>query len=136
MHPGGPYWRNKDLHAWSMPKGEFVDEPAEVAARREFEEETGQVIDGPLTALAPIRASGKQIHAFVIETEAPDPERIESNVFELEWPPKSGRLQAFPEVDRAAWFTLEAARTKIHKGQLPLLEAMADLVGAASGRDC
>lgn len=124
VHPGGPYWKNKEVHGWSMPKGEFTDEPAEAAARREFEEETGQTLDGELTPLPPIRASGKEIHAFVIESDAPDPERIRSNTFELEWPPGSGRHQTFPEVDRAGWFSLADARTRLHKGQLPLLDAL------------
>lgn len=124
VHPGGPFWMNKDIHGWSIPKGEFTDEPAEEAARREFLEETGQVVEGELTPLPPIRASGKEIHAFVLESDAPDPERIVSNTFELEWPPKSGRRQRFPEVDRAEWFPLAEARTRLHKGQLPLLDAL------------
>lgn len=124
VHPGGPYWKNKDIHGWSIPKGEFTDEPADVAARREFAEETGQTIEGELTPLPPVQASGKWIHAFVIESDVPDPARIRSNTFELEWPPRSGRWQQFPEVDRAGWFSLVEARTKMHKGQQPLLDLL------------
>jgi predicted NUDIX family NTP pyrophosphohydrolase len=124
VHPGGPYWKSKDTHAWSIPKGEFVDEPAEAAARREFHEETGQVAPGSLAALPLIRGSGKEIHAFVVESEAPDPAAVRSNTFELEWPPKSGRTQRFPEVDQAAWFPLAQARAKIHKGQQALLDEL------------
>lgn len=128
VHPGGPYWTNKDRNAWSMPKGEFVDEPPEEAARREFQEETGQAIGGDLVALTPVRGSGKEIHGFAVEAEGLDPEGIRSNTFELEWPPGSGRVQRFPEVDRAAWFPLEEARVKIHKGQQPLLDQLAGLL--------
>lgn len=125
VHPGGPYWSGKDSHAWSIPKGELVDEAPLAAARREYQEETGQRIDGAFVALPPVRASGKEIHAFAIESEEPDPSRIRSNTFELQWPPGSGRVQHFPEVDRAAWFGLERAREKIHKGQQPLLDLLA-----------
>lgn len=125
VHPGGPFWARKDRHAWSIPKGEIDsgEEPL-AAAKREVEEETGLAVEGEFRPLTPIRQpGGKVVHAFAIETEA-DPAQVQSNSFEMEWPPRSGRMQRFPEVDRAAWFPLEAAREKIHKGQIPLLEAL------------
>ena len=125
VHPGGPFWANKDAAAWSIPKGEF--DPAEhplAAARREFEEETGLKMAGEFTPLAPIRqAGGKVVHAFALEGDC-DPAAIQSNTFEIEWPPRSGRRQTFPEVDRAAWFPLDVARGKIHKGQAGLLDQL------------
>ena len=125
VHPGGPFWANKDVAAWSIPKGEF--DPAEdplAAARREFEEETGLKMAGEFTPLAPVRqAGGKVVHAFALEGDC-DPAAIQSNTFEIEWPPRSGRRQSFPEVDRAAWFPLDVARDKIHKGQAGLLDQL------------
>jgi predicted NUDIX family NTP pyrophosphohydrolase len=133
VHPGGPFWAKKDAAAWSIPKGEFdaSRESAEVAARREFVEETGQQPPPVLIALAVVKQpGGKVVHAFAGEGEI-DVAAIRSNTFELEWPPRSGRRQAFPEVDRAAWFTLDEARARIHAGQRPLLDALAALL---SGR--
>lgn len=133
VHPGGPFWANKDAHAWSIPKGEFGDDEEPLAAaRREVAEETGLDPQGPLTALQPIRRPGhKTIHAWAIESDC-DPSVITSNAFTLEWPPKSGRMQEFPEVDRAAWFPLDVAKTKIHKGQRDLLDQLERrLAGAA-----
>ena len=125
VHPGGPFWARKDAHAWSIPKGEFGDDEEPLAAaRREVAEETGLDPQGPLTALLPIRRSGhKTIHAWAIESDC-DPSAITSNSFSMEWPPKSGRMQEFPEVDRAAWFSLDEARTKLLPSQLPLLEQL------------
>lgn len=128
VHPGGPFWRGKDTHAWSIPKGELepgveaTPEALEAAARREFAEETGQPVpDGPLTALPELNlGSGKRLHAFVLVGEI-DPDAVVSNHFELEWPPRSGRIQTFPEVDRAAWFTFEKASTRLHQGQVGLV---------------
>lgn len=129
VHPGGPFWKNKDAHAWSIPKGEIgAGEEALAAARREFAEETGQTIDGEFTALAPVRGPGKVIHAFAVASDAPDPARLDSNTFEMEWPPRSGRMQAFPEADRAAWVPLEAAAGKLHKNQCALVERLAELL--------
>ena len=129
VHPGGPYWKNKDEGAWSIPKGEFL--PAEdplVAARREFFEETGVAVEGELCALKPLRQSGgKIVHAWAVEGDL-DPTTIVSNTFEIEWPPRSGRLQAFPEIDRGAWFALPEARRKILRGQVPLLEELAQIL--------
>jgi predicted NUDIX family NTP pyrophosphohydrolase len=122
VHPGGPFWAKKDAGAWSIPKGEFApDEDALAAAQREFTEETGVVLNGPFAALGTVRqAGGKTIYAFVTEADI-DPEKIVSNTFRMEWPPRSGRFAAFPEVDRAAWFSLEAAAEKINSSQGELL---------------
>ena len=122
VHPGGPFWVNKDEHAWSVAKGEIEpDEDLLHAAHREFSEETGLTLAGSATPLAPVRQSaGKHVHVWAIEAEI-DPTAIQSNSFPLEWPPRSGKVQQFPEVDRAAWFDLAEARSKIHKGQVTLL---------------
>jgi len=122
VHPGGPLWSGKDLGAWSIPKGEVApDEDALEAARREFEEETGVRANGPFVELTPVRlSSGKRVTAWIF-TGNLDPETIRSNLFTMEWPPRSGRRQEFPEVDRAAWFDLDEARRRISPGQAPLL---------------
>ncbi len=123
-HPGGPYWKNKDEGAWMIIKGEFDEEEPMEAARREFKEETGFALDEPLQELEPVKQSGgKVVHAFVVEADL-DPDEIESNIFEMEWPPKSGKKQSFPEIDRAAWFTMDEARKKMLKSQRPLLEQL------------
>jgi predicted NUDIX family NTP pyrophosphohydrolase len=134
VHPGGPFWARKDRGAWSIPKGEFApDEDPLAAARREFAEETGLAVEGEFRALAPIRqAGGKVVHAFAIEGEV-DPGAVRSNSFTLEWPPRSGRLRAFPEVDRASWFTLAEARQKLLKSQLGLLEQLVLLQRGGTG---
>jgi predicted NUDIX family NTP pyrophosphohydrolase len=129
VHPGGPYWKTKDDGAWSIPKGEFsgAEDPL-VAARREFFEETGVAIEGDLRALKPIQQSGgKIVHAWAVEGDL-DPTTIVSNTFDIEWPPRSGRLQSFPEIDRAAWFALPEATRKILRGQVPLLEELAQML--------
>ena len=133
VHPGGPFWARKDEGAWSIPKGEFdAAEPAADAARREFAEETGVTLNGAFVALAPVRQpSGKIVHAFAVAGDL-DPASIASNTFELEWPPRSGRKQWFPEIDRAAWFTLDQARRKIIKGQRPILDDLAARLAAGS----
>jgi predicted NUDIX family NTP pyrophosphohydrolase len=131
VHPGGPFWAKKDLGAWSIPKGEFLeDEQPFTAARREFAEEIGTRVDGDALALTPLKQpSRKVVHAFAIEHDL-NVDRISSNTFEMEWPPKSGKMQAFPEVDRAAWFRLDAARRRIQPGQLPILEELVRRLGA------
>jgi predicted NUDIX family NTP pyrophosphohydrolase len=123
VHPGGPFFKNKDAGAWSIPKGEFSDdEDPLVAAKREFREETGQVIDGNFIQLKPVTLkSGKIVHAWAVESDI-DHETIFSNLFEIEWPPKSGKKQSFPEIDRAGWFEVEEARLKINARQLGLIE--------------
>ena len=126
VHPGGPFWKNRDEGSWTIPKGEYGEgEHALDAARREFTEETGFPIEGPFHELAPVRqASGKVVRAWAVEGDC-EAEAIRSNTFSMEWPPHSGRMAEFPEVDRAAWFTLEEARRRILPAQLPLLEELA-----------
>ena len=128
VHPGGPFWRNKDDGAWSIPKGEIDagGNPHDVA-RREFAEEIGSAAAGPLRPLGEIRQrGGKRVHAFAVEGDL-DIRTVKSNTFEMEWPPKSGRLQAFPEIDRAEWFALPVAREKILASQRPLLDRLQEL---------
>ena len=129
MHPGGPYWRKKDEGAWSIPKGEMDEgEDAEVAARREFMEETGIALSGLLDPLGDIRQrGGKRVIAFAAEGDV-DVQTMQSNTFEIEWPPKSGRMQSFPEIDRAEWFDLASAHAKILEAQRALLDRLAELV--------
>jgi predicted NUDIX family NTP pyrophosphohydrolase len=129
VHPGGPYWARKDDGAWSIPQGEFEADEAPIdAARREFAEETGVELRAPLVPLSPIAQSrAKTVHAFAAEGDV-DVGRIVSNTFALEWPPRSGRMQAFPEIDRAAWFSLDEARTKIVAGQRALLDKLRELI--------
>src|ERR1700749_1213301 len=116
VHPGGPFWRNKDLGALSIPKGEYGPfEDPEAGARREFREEVGFELIGKLFPLNEIRQrGGKIVKAFAVETDV-DVQNIQSNMFEIEWPPRSGRRQAFPEVDRAEWFDLSSAHTKVNE---------------------
>ncbi len=125
VHPGGPFWQSKDLGAWSIPKGEIgPDEDPLAAARREFREETGFEISGPAVALGSLRQpGGKVVHAWALEGDA-DSRALRSNTFSMEWPRGSGRLQAFPEVDRAEWFGLAEARRRILPGQAPFLDAL------------
>ena len=129
VHPGGPFWAKKDRGAWSIPKGEFAEgEEGLAAARREFREEVGQDVAGPFFVLTPRRQpSRKMIHAWAVEGEV-DAEALVSNEFELEWPPRSGRMQRFPEVDAGTWFTFEEAKGRIQPGQLPILEELAQLL--------
>lgn len=125
VHPGGPFWRNKDLAAWSIPKGEFTEEEKPLAAaKREMEEETGIKCDGNFIALTPVKQkSGKVVYPFALEMEV-DVSSIKSNIFSIEWPPKSGRQQSFPEADKAAWFTLPEARQKINAYQAPMIDEL------------
>jgi predicted NUDIX family NTP pyrophosphohydrolase len=135
VHPGGPYWRNRDEGSWSIPKGEIADgEDVEVAARREFMEETGVPLSGALDPLGEIRQrGGKRVIAFALEGDV-DVQTIRSNTFEIEWPPTGGRMQSFPEIDRAEWFELPSAHAKIVEGQRPLLDRLAGLVKEAGTR--
>ena len=125
VHPGGPYWAKKDDGSWSIPKGEFSDDEEPLAAAtREFEEELGSAVVGDYIPLEPIRqAGGKQVFAWAVRADF-DPSLLKSNTFSTEWPPKSGKQQQFPEIDRAAWFAIEAARRKILKGQAPFLDQL------------
>ena len=124
-HLGGPFFASKDLNAWGIPKGEVQDgEDLLAAAQREFAEETGLVPAGPFLALGFVKQkSGKVVHAWGAPGEL-DPARLRSNLFEIEWPRGSGRLQSFPELDRAAWFGLEAARAKIIAAQVPFVDRL------------
>jgi len=123
IHPGGPFWSKKD--EWMIPKGEFEDDESPLdAAKREFFEETGFAVSGNFTPLTTIKQTGgKTIYAFAVEGDC-DADAIRSNEFEMEWPPKSGKKQMFPEVDRAAWFSIDSARNKMLKSQLPLLDEL------------
>jgi predicted NUDIX family NTP pyrophosphohydrolase len=134
VHPGGPFWARKDLGAWSIPKGEVDgDEDPRAGALREFEEETGtRLPDATLEELGAVTLkSGKQVLAYAVAGDL-DPADVRSNTFEIEWPPRSGRMQTFPEVDRAAWFRLEVAREKIHKGQVALLDELQAILAGDS----
>jgi predicted NUDIX family NTP pyrophosphohydrolase len=133
VHPGGPFWAKKDAGAWSIPKGEIGDEEDPLtAARREFEEETGVRPTGEAIALEPRRQpGGKLVYAWAMRGDL-DPAAVKSNTFSMEWPPRSGRRQEFPEIDRAAWFTLEEARKKILKGQAPFLDDLERVAGRAA----
>jgi len=126
VHPGGPFWAARDAGAWSIPKGEAgPEEDLLAAARREVAEETGLAPEGPFLPLGSVQqAGGKWVHAWAVETDC-DPAAIRSNSFDLEWPPRSGRVRAFPEIDRAGWFDLATAGGRIVAGQRPLLEALA-----------
>ena len=127
VHPGGPFWAKKDEGAWSIPKGEIEEgeDPLE-AAKREFREETGGAPAGEAIALAPLRqGSGKIVYAWAISGDF-DPALLASNTFSMEWPPKSGKRQDFPEVDRACWFSIEEAERRILPGQAPLLRGLRD----------
>ena len=125
VHPGGPFWVNKDEGAWSIPKGEFLeDEDPLEAAKREFREETGFIVKGQFQRLDPIKQpGGKIVYIWVVRSDV-DPGAIKSNTFSLEWPRGSGKIAEFPEVDRAAWFTIEIARRKILKGQIAFLDQL------------
>ncbi|MDP9048805.1 MAG: NUDIX domain-containing protein [Bacteroidota bacterium] len=129
VHPGGPFFKNKDMGAWSIPKGEFLpDEEPFIAAKREFMEETGQPIAGDFIPLEPVYLkSGKKIYAWAVEGDI-DHGVIASNLFEMEWPPKSGKKQSFPEVDRAAWFIVDHAKEKINTAQVGLIENLINLM--------
>ncbi len=125
VHPGGPFWAKKDDGSWSIPKGEFEDgEEPLAAAKREFEEEMGVPPAGEFLPLKPLKQpNGKLVFAWALRSDF-DPSSLKSNTFSMEWPPKSGRHQEFPEVDKAAWFDVETARRKILKGQTPFLDQL------------
>jgi predicted NUDIX family NTP pyrophosphohydrolase len=123
VHPGGPFWAKKDLGAWSIPKGEFeTGEDPLTVAKREFEEETGQAFNGNIRIkLQPVRLkSGKMIHTWAAEGNA-DENKIRSNTFEMEWPPRSGNMRSFPEIDKAEWFDIKTALEKINEKQSQLI---------------
>ena len=126
VHPGGPFWQRRDAGAWSIPKGELDGEEEPLAAaRREFEEETGLRPEGPFLELPVVRQkAGKVVHAWAFEGDW-DPAELRSNTFRIEFPPGSGRVAEYPEVDRAEFFALEVAKEKINAGQIPLLDHLA-----------
>jgi predicted NUDIX family NTP pyrophosphohydrolase len=130
VHPGGPYWAKKDDAAWSIPKGEIdADEDPETAAWREFAEEVGPLPAGVLLPLGEFKQSGgKVVVAYALEGEF-DPAELRSNTIEIEWPPRSGRKLTIPEVDRAAWFTPDDARAKLHLGQRPIVDTLLRRLG-------
>ena len=132
VHPGGPFWAKKDAGAWSLPKGEIgEDEDPLQAAKREFTEETGFPIEGEFRPLEPIKQpGGKVVQAWAIEADC-DPAQVRSNVFTMEWPPKSGRAQQFPEVDRAEWFAVAEARKRIIAAQINFLDQLVSVLGIA-----
>ena len=124
VHPGGPFWKNKDAGAWSIPKGEFDNEEPLDAAIREMNEETGIIVKGSFIELTPVKQkSGKLVYAWALEHDI-DPSQVKSDEFEMEWPPKSGKKKSFPEIDRAEWFDLETAKEKILGAQWPLVEEL------------
>jgi predicted NUDIX family NTP pyrophosphohydrolase len=127
VHPGGPFWEKKDLGVWSVPKGEYVEgEDPFLAAKREFEEETGIKPEGEYFSIGEIRQpSGKTITAWAFKGDL-DPVLIKSNLFSMEWPPNSANIREFPEVDRGDWFSVETARKKITKGQAGFLDVLVE----------
>jgi predicted NUDIX family NTP pyrophosphohydrolase len=134
VHPGGPVWARRDAGAWSIPKGEYGDDEEPLAAaRREFEEELGlPAPDGEPLELGEIRQkSGKRVLAWALAGDL-DAERIQSNTFSMQWPPRSGRMQEFPEVDRAQWFAPAQAREKLNPAQAPLLDRLAHILEATT----
>jgi predicted NUDIX family NTP pyrophosphohydrolase len=128
-HPGGPFWARKDDAAWSIPKGEYTEEEPLVAARREFAEELGlDVPDGDVLDLGAVKQSGgKTVTAYAIGADLDITDAV-SNDFEMEWPPRSGTMKSFPEVDRVAWFDIDTARVKLLKGQRPFLDRLLDQI--------
>jgi predicted NUDIX family NTP pyrophosphohydrolase len=125
VHPGGPFWAKKDLGAWTIPKGEYADDEQPLAAAlREFQEETGFAVSGPLDELGTIRqASGKLVSAWAVEGDC-DPAKLVSNHCKIEWPPRSNRLLDIPEIDRGAWFSVHEARERILTTQSPFLDSL------------
>jgi predicted NUDIX family NTP pyrophosphohydrolase len=129
VHPGGPFWKNKDTGAWSIPKGEFLpgENPLKVA-KREFKEELGKPVSGEFSELRPVfQAGGKVVYAWAVEGDL-DATKMRSNEFELEWPPRSGRYIKVPEVDRAEWVDLAAARQKLNQAQAGFLDQLEQLL--------
>jgi len=136
VHPGGPFWSKKDAGAWSIPKGEIGEgeEPLQ-AAKREYWEETGFSVDGEFLPLDSVKQSGgKRVHAWAIEADC-DASRVRSNLFSMEWPPKSGKTQEFPEVDRAGWFNIPKARMRIIPAQSGFLDQLISLLDTANQYD-
>lgn len=135
VHPGGPFWSKKDLGTWSIPKGEFNDEEDPLlAAKREFHEEIGIELSGDFITLSPVTLkSGKVVYPFAIEGNI-DPATVRSNMFSLEWPPKSGTLQEFPEIDKAEWFDVETSRKKLNVQQAGIVDELINKLGLSSAQ--
>jgi predicted NUDIX family NTP pyrophosphohydrolase len=133
-HPGGPFWSRKDQGAWTIPKGLVAPGESPLStAQREFEEETGHCATGSAISLGSARQpGGKVVHIWAVESDW-NPTNLKSNLFEMEWPPRSGRLQTFPEIDRADWFDIAEARIKIIKGQAVFIDRLLQAVGKAAG---
>jgi predicted NUDIX family NTP pyrophosphohydrolase len=129
VHPGGPYWAKKDNGSWSIPKGEYTDtEDPFTVAKREYEEETSFQVDGDFIHLTPLKQpSGKIVSAWTVEGDC-DASKIKSNTFLMEWPPRSGNKQEFPEVDRGEWFTIDTAKKKLLKGQVGFIDELCKLL--------
>jgi predicted NUDIX family NTP pyrophosphohydrolase len=128
VHPGGPYFLKKDTGAWSIPKGEYTNEEPLTAARREFLEELGISIDGAFVQLTPVKQkAGKTVYAWAVDAN-PDISQTRSNTFAIEWPPKSGKMKEFPEVDKVEWFTIAEARLKINSAQAAFLDELISIV--------
>lgn len=125
VHPGGPFWQKKDLGAWSIPKGEFADEEdVLIAAKREFLEETGTSVTGEFIELTLVRQkSGKLIYAWAVQGDI-DSSTIKSNNFEMQWPPKSGLIKSFPEIDKGEWFSIDDAKHKINPSQISFIDEL------------
>lgn len=132
VHPGGPFWAKKDNGAWSLPKGEYLpDENPQAAAKREFKEETGLAPpDGEYIELGEVKYNNKLLTAWGVKGLY-DLSSVRSNYFEVEWPPRSGKIQQFPEVDRAGWFSLSVAKRKLVPGQVLLIDVLAEKLGQA-----
>jgi predicted NUDIX family NTP pyrophosphohydrolase len=131
VHPGGPFWAKKDLGSWSVPKGEISPgEDPDAAARREFNEETGQTVSGEFIGLSPVKQKGgKIVYCYACEGNI-DPAIVKSNFFEMEWPPRSGKKASFPEVDKAMWFDIQSAREKIIEAQSAFIDELVEILGS------
>lgn len=125
VHPGGPFWKNKDLGAWSIPKGEFTDDEHPLdAAKRELKEEVGISCNGPFIELTPLKQkAGKLVYAWAVEMDI-DEDKIVSNTFQMEWPPKSGMFKSFPEIDKAQWYYVDDAKQKINSSQSAFIDEL------------
>jgi len=136
VHPGGPFWAKKDLGSWSLPKGEYEDgEDPLTAAKREFTEETSFAVDGKFIALGDLKQpGGKVISAWALEHDV-NAASVRSNMFSMEWPPKSGKTQEFPEVDAGAWFSIHTALEKVLKGQADFIARLAEKIGVSVPRE-
>ncbi len=137
VHPGGPFWAKKDFGAWSIPKGEVpAGEEVLAAAKREFEEETGLSPGGSMLPLGAVaQKSGKIVYAWAVEGDC-DPKLVKSNSFEMEWPPRSGKKQKFPEIDRAAFFDIQEAKRRINTAQFGFLARLQEFLSTPGNRTC